>query len=122
VELEMKIKLMATAILALSIMAPALDFASAPAYAGNNYASESKRDYCANKARKYANKKVGNRTARNVAAGAVGGAILGGIFGGGGGDVAAGALIGGGVGVVGSAASNRWYKYYNRAYYGCINN
>ena len=110
----------AVAVLALGLMAPTLNFVSVPAQAAN-YASESKRNYCAKKAKKYANKRTNNRTARNVAGGAVGGAILGGIFGGGGGDVAAGALIGGGVGAIGSAASNKWYKYYNRAYYDCIN-
>jgi hypothetical protein len=116
----MTFKHIAVAVLALGLVAPSINFASAPASAAN-YASESKRNYCAKKAKKYANKRANNRTARNVAGGAVGGAILGGIFGGGGGDVAAGALIGGGVGAIGSAASNRWYKYYNRAYYDCIN-
>lgn len=116
----MTIKHVVVAILALGLVAPSVNFASAPASAAN-YASESKRAYCAKKAKKYANKRTNNRTARNVAGGAVGGAILGGLLGGSGGDVAAGAAIGGGVGAIGSAASNKWYKYYNSAYYDCIN-
>jgi uncharacterized protein YcfJ len=117
----MRFATVAAVALALSVVSPALEIAVAPAHAAN-YATESERAYCSKKATKYANKKAGNRTARNVFGGAAGGALIGGIFGGSGKDAAIGAVIGGTVGGIGSAASNKWYKYYNRAYYDCINN
>lgn len=116
----MKIATVAAVAMALSVASPAIEIAIAPAHAAN-YATESERDYCSRKATKYANKKAGNRTARNVFGGAAGGAALGGIFGGSGKDAAIGAVIGAAAGGIGSAASNKWYKYYNKAYYDCIN-
>jgi hypothetical protein len=117
---KMRIAVLAAAVITLSVLSSSVELGGSQALAGN-YASESTRDYCAKKAKRYADKKAGNRTAKGLVGGAVGGALLGGIFGGSGKDVAAGALIGGGIGAIGSAASNKWYKYYNKAYYNCIN-
>ena len=75
----MKTAVLAAAVIAFSVLPVSGDFGGSQAQAAN-YASESTRNYCAKKAKRYADKRAGQRTARNMAGGAVGGALLGGIF------------------------------------------
>jgi len=81
-------------------------------------ASAASPAYCDKQARHYANQRAGGNALGGAAVGAIGGAVLGGILGGGKG-AATGAAIGGVGGAVVGGSS--WQKFYNQAYYQCIN-
>jgi hypothetical protein len=86
--------------------------------AGVTAASAASPGYCDGYARNYANQRAGGNALGGAVTGAIGGAVLGGILGGKGG-VGAGAAIGGvGGGIVGGSG---WQRFYNDAYYQCIN-
>ena len=101
---------MKTAISVLA-MAGVLALGTSGAYAGT-------AKYCKGYAQTYANQHAGGNAIGGAVVGGIGGAVLGGIIGGKGG-VGAGAAIGG----VGGAmvGGSTWQKFYNQAYYQCIN-
>jgi hypothetical protein len=86
--------------------------------AGATVASAASPGYCDGQARAYANQRAGGNALGGAVVGGIGGAVLGGILGGKGG-VGAGAAIGGVGGAV--AGGSTWQRYYNEAYYQCIN-
>jgi uncharacterized protein YraI len=85
---------------------------------GAETASAASAAYCDSQARQYASSRAGPNTVGGAIMGGIGGAVVGGLLGGKG-----GAVAGGAVGGVGGAAvgSSTWRKYYNQAYYDCIN-
>ena len=85
---------------------------------GAESASAASPAYCDGYAKHYANQRAGGNAVGGGIIGAIGGAALGGILGGNRG-AGTGAIVGGVAGVGVGASS--WQKYYNQAYYQCVN-
>jgi hypothetical protein len=85
---------------------------------GAESASAASPAYCDGYARHYANQRAGGNAVGGGVIGAIGGAVLGGIIGGGRG-AGTGAIVGGVGGAVVGGSS--WQKFYNQAYYQCVN-
>jgi hypothetical protein len=85
---------------------------------GAESASAASAAYCDGYARNYANNKAGANAIGSAVVGGIGGALLGGIIGGKHG-AGTGAVIGGVGGL--AVGGSQWQRYYDQAYYGCVN-
>ena len=85
---------------------------------GAESASAASPAYCDGYAKHYANERAGGNAVGGGVVGAIGGAVLGGILGGNRG-AGTGAIVGGVGGAV--VGGSTWHRYYNDAYYQCVN-
>jgi hypothetical protein len=85
---------------------------------GSSVAEAADAVYCDGYARNFANKRAGGNAIGGAVLGGIGGAVFGGILGGNRG-AGIGAATGAATGAV--VGGSTWQRYYNQAYYGCLN-